>query len=98
MSTDDFHEALATLLVSNVAGLSSTTISRLKANWSDEYDRWQQRDLSARRFSYIWVPTWQHTLHARTHCPAMDGVYFHPRMAEEKKCVLVLIRTNAWGW
>lgn len=42
----------------------STIISRLKAAWWDEYDRWQLRDLGARRIVYIWA----------------DGVYFRPRM------------------
>ncbi len=81
ISTGDFQEALAALLGPNAAGLSSTTISRLKADWWDEYDRWQRRDLSARRFVYIWA----------------DGVYFKPRMAEEKQCVLVLIGADEWG-
>jgi len=81
ISTGDFQEALAVLLGPNAAGLSSTTISRLKADWWDEYDRWQRRDLSARRFVYIWA----------------DGVYFRPRMAEEKQCVLVLIGADEWG-
>lgn len=81
ISTGDFQEALAVLLGPNAAGLSSTTISRLKADWRDEYDRWQRRDLSARRFVYIWA----------------DGVYFRPRMAEEKQCVLVLIGADEWG-
>lgn len=81
ISTGDFQEALAALLGPNAAGLSSTTISRLKADWWDEYDRWQRRDLSARRFVYIWA----------------DGVYFRPRMAEEKQCVLVLIGADEWG-
>lgn len=81
ISTGDFHEALAALLGPNAAGLSSTTISRLKADWWDEYDRWQRRDLSTRRFVYIWA----------------DGVYFRPRMAEEKQCVLVLIGADEWG-
>uniref|UniRef100_UPI0037277A97 transposase n=1 Tax=Yoonia sp. R2-816 TaxID=3342638 RepID=UPI0037277A97 len=48
ISTGDFHEALAALLGPNAAGLSSTTISWLKADWWDEYDRWQRRDLSTR--------------------------------------------------
>ncbi|WP_111735400.1 IS256 family transposase [Roseovarius amoyensis] len=81
ISTGDFQEALAALLGPNAAGLSSTTISRLKADWWDEYERWQRRDLSARRFVYIWA----------------DGVYFRPRMAEEKQCVLVLIGADEWG-
>lgn len=81
ISTGDFQEALAALLGPNAAGLSSTTISRLKAHWWDEYERWQRRDLSARRFVYVWA----------------DGVYFRPRMAEEKQCVLVLIGADEWG-
>ena len=39
ISTGDFQEALAALLGPNAAGLSSSTISRLKADWWDEYDR-----------------------------------------------------------
>ena len=81
ISTGDFHEALAALLGPNAAGLSSTTISRLKADWWNEYDRWQRRDLSTRRFVCIWA----------------DGVYFRPRMAEEKQCVLVLIGADEGG-
>ena len=81
ISTGDFQEALAALLGPNAAGLSSTTISRLKADWWEEYDLWQRRDLSTRRFVYIWA----------------DGVYFRPRMAEEKQCVLVLIGADEWG-
>ena len=52
-----------------------------EADWWDAYDRWQRRDLSMRRFVYIWA----------------DGVYFRPRMAEEKQCVLVLIGADEWG-
>jgi len=81
ISTGDFGEALAALLGPNAAGLSSTTISRLKADWWREYDRWQRRDLSTRRFVYVWA----------------DGVYFKPRMADEKQCVLVLIGADEWG-
>jgi len=47
--------------------LSPKTITRLKADWWQDYDAWQKRDLGARRFLYIWA----------------DGVYFKPRMAEE---------------
>lgn len=81
ISTGDFQEALAALLGPNAAGLSSTTISRLKADWWEDYERWQKRDLSARRIVYVWA----------------DGVYFRPRMAEEKQCVLVLIGADEWG-
>jgi putative transposase len=81
ISTGDFQEALTALLGPNAAGLSSTTISRLKTDWWADYERWQRRDLSARRFVYVWA----------------DGVYFQPRMAEENQCVLVLIGADEWG-
>ena len=74
ISTGDFQEALAALLGPNAAGLSSTTISRLKANWWEEYERWQRRDLSTRRFVYIWA----------------DGVYFKPKMEEKQCVLVII--------
>ncbi len=53
----------------------------MKADWGAEYERWQRRDLSARRFVCVWA----------------DGVYFQPRMEEQKQCVLVLIGADEWG-
>ena len=81
ISTGDFQEALAALLGPHAQGLSASTISRLKADWWSDYERWQKRDLSVRRFVYIWA----------------DGVYFKPRMDEEKQCVLVVIGADEWG-
>lgn len=81
VSTGDFTEALAALLGPNVQGLSATTISRLKADWWHDYEAWQKRDLGSRQFLYIWA----------------DGVYFKPRMAEEKQCVLVIIGADEYG-
>lgn len=81
ISTGDFQETLAALLGPNADGLSSSTISRLKADWWSDYERWQKRDLSVRRFVYIWA----------------DGVYFKPRMDEEKQCVLVIVGADEWG-
>ena len=62
--TGDFSEALAALLGPDAPGLSASTITRLKADWWDDYERWSKRDLSARRYVYFWA----------------DGVYFTPRM------------------
>jgi putative transposase len=55
LSTGDFQEALAALLGKDAPGLSASTISRLKEMWSDEHDRWRRRDLSARRYVYVWA-------------------------------------------
>ena len=81
VSTGDFSEALAALLGPNANGLSATTITRLKAEWWNDYEAWQKRDLGNRRFLYIWA----------------DGVYFKPRMAEEKQCVLVIVGADEYG-
>ena len=81
VSTGDFTEALEALLGPNAKGLSAKTITRLKADWWKDYEAWQKRDLGARRFLYIWA----------------DGVYFKPRMSEEKQCVLVIVGADEYG-
>jgi transposase-like protein len=81
VSTGDFTEALAALLGPDAKGLSAKTITRLKADWWKDYEAWQKRDLGARRFLYIWA----------------DGVYFKPRMSEEKQCVLVIVGADEYG-
>jgi len=55
ISTGDFSEALAALLGKDAAGLSASSIGRLKDGWFDEHDAWQRRDLSAKRYVYIWL-------------------------------------------
>jgi transposase-like protein len=81
LSTGDFKEALAALLGKDAPGLSASTISRLKEMWSDEHDRWRKRDLSARRYVYLWA----------------DGIYLQARLDDEKQCILVLIGATPEG-
>ena len=50
ISTGDFSEALAALLGKDAAGLSASTIGRLKDGWLDDHTAWQRRDLSAKRY------------------------------------------------
>ena len=50
ISTGDFQEALSALLGQDAPNLSPGVITRLTAGWQEEYDRWQGRDLSARRY------------------------------------------------
>ena len=54
VSAGDFQEALAALLGKDAPNLSASVIARLKAEWEAEYVRWQRRELSARRYVYIW--------------------------------------------
>jgi transposase-like protein len=51
ISTGDFEEALAALLGKDASGLSASTIARLKDVWVDEHKRWNERDLSAKRYA-----------------------------------------------
>ena len=75
ISTGDFQDALAALLGKDAPNLSPAVISRLTAGWQADYDAWQKRDLSARRYVYVWA----------------DGVYLQARMEEAAECMLVLI-------
>lgn len=81
ISTGDFAETLAALLGKDAPGLSATTISRLKEAWTDEHTRWKKRDLSARRYVYVWA----------------DGIYVQARLEDEKQCILVLIGATPEG-
>jgi putative transposase len=81
ISTGDFQEALSALLGPDAPNLSPGVISRLTAKWEKEYERWQRRDLSARRYVYVWA----------------DGVYLQARMEPEAECILVLIGATPEG-
>jgi transposase-like protein len=47
VSTSDFSEALGAILGPNAAGLSASTVTRLKTCWEDEYRDWSKRSLEA---------------------------------------------------
>ena len=81
VSTGDFQEALSALLGKDAPNLSPAVISRLTAEWQTDYDVWQKRDLSARRYVYVWA----------------DGVYLQARMEEAAECMLVLIGATPEG-
>jgi len=81
VSTGDFQEALSALLGKDAPNLSPAVVTRLTATWADEYARWQGRDLSARRYVYVWA----------------DGIYLQARMEERAECMLVLIGATPEG-
>jgi transposase-like protein len=81
VSAGDFQEALAALLGKDAPNLSPAVIARLKSEWEDEYRRWQDRDLSARRYVYVWA----------------DGIYLQARMEPQAECMLVLIGATPEG-
>lgn len=53
ISTGDFQEALTALLGKDAPKLSPALTSRLPAERQGEYEPWQKRDLSARRYAYV---------------------------------------------
>ena len=74
ISTGDYQEALAALLGENAKGLSANTISRLKERWIDEHREWRQRDLSDKRYVYLWV----------------DGIYSNVRLDDRLCLLVVM--------
>jgi transposase-like protein len=81
VSMGDFQEALTALLGKDAPNLSPSVITRLRSEWEADYARWQRRDLSARRYVYIWA----------------DGVYLQARMEPQAECMLVLIGATPEG-
>lgn len=77
VSTNDFPEALKAILGEGAAGLSPSTIVRLKSAWEQEYRDWVGRDLAGRRYIYVWA----------------DGVYFNVRLSGDRPCLLVVVGT-----
>jgi putative transposase len=74
--TGDFQEALCALLGKDASNLSPSVITRLTAEWQADYDAWQKRDLSARRYVYVWadgVPLPSSTLGAGGYRPAIGS-------------------------
>ncbi len=81
ISTGDFEEALAALLGKDAPGLSASTIARLKDVWVDEHKRWNERDLSAKRYVYVWA----------------DGIHLQARLEDDAQCILVIIGATPEG-
>jgi transposase-like protein len=81
ISTGDFEEALAALLGKDAPGLSASTIARLKEVWIDEHRRWNERDLSAKRYVYAWA----------------DGIHLQARLEDDAQCILVIIGATPEG-
>lgn len=74
VSTGDMQPALEVLLGEGAKGLSANTVSRLKQSWEQDYDEWRRRDLSKRRYVYVWA----------------DGVYSQVRMDDKLCLLVVM--------
>jgi len=82
VSTQDFPSALSAILGDHAKGLSANTIIRLKERWQEEYKTWSKRDLSQKKYVYIWA----------------DGIYFNIRLKKDASiCILVIIGADIKG-
>jgi len=81
VSTGDFEAALAALLGKDARGLSSSTVARLKDVWAEEHARWKTRELSPRRYVYVWA----------------DGIHLQARLEDDAQCILVIIGATPEG-
>lgn len=84
-----FVEGLATrdfepalrFLIGESAPLSPSSISRLNKKFKEEYESWAKRELSDLKIVYIWA----------------DGIYLRAGIADEKRCLLVIIGVDLLG-
>lgn len=63
------------------SGLSATSVVRFLQVWHGEYADWSRRDLSGKRYVYLWA----------------DGLYFGCRLSDDRPCLLVLMGATADG-
>ena len=81
VSSGEMSEALRVLVGPDAAGLSASTVARLKKVWAREYDSWRKQPLDKDKWVYIWA----------------DGVYSGLRGESDKLCALVVIGVNSRG-
>lgn len=81
ISAGDMQEALAALVGEDARGLSSSVVSRLKSTWIEEYNSWNNRDLTDTHYVYMWV----------------DGIHFNVRSDDDRQCILVIIGATESG-
>lgn len=84
ISTGDFSEALQLLTGTPVDGVSANTIVRLKETWTKDFDAWNARNLSTKKYVYVWA----------------DGIHVNVRLEDQenqRQCILVLMGATADG-
>lgn len=75
LSNGDFIPSLRALFGERIKGLSPANITRLKHVWREDYKKWNRRDLSQKKYGYVWV----------------DGIHVNVRFSNERLCILVAI-------
>ncbi|MGF6971913.1 transposase-like protein [Paraburkholderia sp. JPY465] len=82
ISTGDMSEAMGIMLGGQVSGMSPNVVSRLKAQWADEHEQWNRRELSSAR----WVYWWADGIHTGVRSDDSDG-----------QCLLVIVGVKPDG-
>ena len=82
ISTGDMSEAMGIMLGGQVSGMSPNVVSRLKAQWADEHEQWNRRELLSAR----WVYWWADGIHTGVRSDDSDG-----------QCLLVIIGVKPDG-
>jgi putative transposase len=80
ISTGEMPDALVHLGFDG-SGLSPTSVVRMLQTWQSEYCDWSKRDLSGKRYVYLWA----------------DGIYFGCRLSDDRPCLLVLMGATEDG-
>jgi putative transposase len=80
ISTGEMSDALMHLGFDG-SGLSATSVTRMTESWQEQYQEWNQRDLTGKHYVYLWA----------------DGIYFGCRLTDDRPCVLVLMGATAGG-
>jgi len=80
LATGDFELALRGFL-GDGAGLSVSSVVRLKAQWEDEYESWRKRSLDEGQYVYLWC----------------DGIYPKAGLVGDKTALLVVLGVNKDG-
>ena len=80
ISTGEMPDALVHLGFDG-SGLSPASVTRMLAAWQGEYEDWSKRDLTGKRYVYLWA----------------DGLYFGCRLSDDRPCLLVLMGATADG-
>lgn len=81
ISTGEMGPALEAVFGSPAEGFSSSTVSRLKRVWRDQYEQWRKRSVEKDRWVYLWA----------------DAIYSPVRGDNPKLCVLVVMGVNERG-
>jgi len=71
ISTGEMSDALVHLGFDG-SGLSAASVTRMTEAWQHEYADWSKRDLTGKRYVYLWA----------------DGIYFGCRLSDDRPCVL----------